>query len=229
MEFWISWFFRSTKYFVSSILVFDSRLRSSLSIGNQKEGAGDSNTRKTRLARRFPRCNKFGARFIDTGASMPAGERRRGRRLRRRGSVARGCPSERHTLDVGTPSSKDAWICTPSIRSYPEPRLSWTILQPPPPLPPIPPPLPTSPISSWRPFENKKRHVEWNSALHLFPSLFSFSFFSFLLFPRKFWKFSERGGGEGGAIDGVLNLWKKLNFCSAYIQLDSTYLERYLL
>lgn len=67
MEFWISWFFRSTKYFVSSILVFDSRLRSSLSIGNQKEGAGDSNTRKTRLARRFPRCNKFGARFIDTG------------------------------------------------------------------------------------------------------------------------------------------------------------------
>lgn len=86
----------------------------SIDRGNVDEGRDSNGRRGLRLD---PWCNKFGVRLAGVGsltrASMPANvgrqeERRRGRRLRRRGSVVRGCPSERHTLDVGTPSSKDA-------------------------------------------------------------------------------------------------------------------------
>lgn len=68
--------------------------------------AGDLNGRRGLRVASWWRCNKFGAPFagvgsltrgVDAGKRRRAGERRRGQRRRRRGSVVRGCPSERHT------------------------------------------------------------------------------------------------------------------------------------
>lgn len=67
---------------------------------------GDLNGRRGLRVASWSRCNKFGARFagdgsltrgVDAGKRRRAGEWRRGQRRRRRGSVVRGCPSERHT------------------------------------------------------------------------------------------------------------------------------------